>query len=325
MRVFVTGITGFAGAHLSRHLQAQGHTIYGLVRNSRPSESADSAVHLIVGDLLDPASVQAAVSEAQPDVIFHLAGQAYPARSWRVPAATLAVNAGGTANLLEAAITVGRPRVLVVTTADMYGAMQPDDLPITESTPTHPRHPYGISKLAASELVRVYWERYQLPVVEARPFNHIGPGQALGFVVPDFAAQIAAIHLGLQPATISVGNLSAARDFTDVRDVVRAYAALAMGGAPGQHYLICSGQPVAIRSIFNTLCELAERDIAVAYDPDRMRPSDEPVLFGSHARIRKALNWEPTIHLRETLRDVLDEWIARLRAEPTLAAAGKKS
>lgn len=316
MRIFVTGTTGFAGTHLVAGLLAQGHDVYGLVRR-KTGVVPHARFHPVEGDLLDLDSLVTAVRSAQPDVVYHLAGQAYPARSWQNPAFTLAVNTGGTANLLEAVVAFGRPRVVVVTSAEIYGKIRPDRLPITERTVARPRHPYGVSKLAAGQLVSVYWQRYELPVVEARPFNHIGPGQALGFVVPDFASQIAAITLGLRPATMQVGNLAAERDFTDVRDVVRAYSDLAERGEPGESYLICSGQPVAIHTILNILCAMAGREVEVVYDPARMRPSDVPVLYGSHARIAAEAGWRPKIHLRQTLRDVLDEWIDHYRRQPT--------
>jgi GDP-4-dehydro-6-deoxy-D-mannose reductase len=222
------------------------------------------------------------------------------------------VNAGGTANLLEAAVAFGRPRVVVVTSAEMYGFVQAKDLPLSEAVIPRPRHPYGVSKMAASHLVRVYWQHYGLPVVEARPFNHIGPRQAPGFVVPDFASQLAAAKLGKQPAVLSVGNLDAERDFTDVRDVIRAYSYLAEKGRPGEAYLICSGRPVSIASLLQCLIELAGITVAVSYDPARMRPSDMPQLYGAYSKIEQDTGWRPEIPLRQSLADALAEWLAKL-------------
>jgi GDP-4-dehydro-6-deoxy-D-mannose reductase len=317
MRILITGATGFAGSHLVDRLLAEGHELYALYHQQTTHQAlrTDARLHSVEGDLLDEASLVTAVSTARPDIIYHLAGQAYPARSWDTPALTIAVNSGGTANLLQAAVKWGRPRVVVVTSAEIYGQIDPDELPLTEQTPPQPRHPYGVSKLAAGQLVNLYWERYQLPVVEARPFNHIGPRQALGFVVPDFASQLAAIKLGQQPPTMSVGNLEAQRDFTDVRDVVRAYTRLAERGQPGQAYLICSGQPVSIHYLLTTLAELAGVEIEIAYDPARMRPSDIPCLYGSYARLQRDTGWQPQIHLRQSLADALSDWVARLEAD----------
>lgn len=310
MRIFITGATGFAGSYLVDNLLAEGHEIFALVRSATlPSHPR---LHSMKGDLLDAAALQTAVSQAKPDLIYHLAGQAYPGLSWKKPILTFDVNINGTVNLLEAARLYGQPRVVVVTSAEIYGYVTMDDLPLTEKHHPEPRHPYGISKMAAGQLVNLYWRRYKLPAIEARPFNHIGPRQALGFVVPDFASQLAAIKLGQQPPKMKVGNLEAQRDFTDVRDVVTAYQALATQGKPGEAYLICSGQPIAIHYLLTTLSELIQRDVEIAYDPARMRPADIPCLFGSYDKIARHTGWKPSIHLRQTLADVLEEWIRKL-------------
>lgn len=317
MRVFVTGGTGFAGSHLVDLLLAAGHQVFALVHSASSLHELPDSDHItaISGDLLALDSLKEAVIQAEPDIIYHLAGQAYPARSWQNPAFTLTVNAGGTANLLEAAVQFGRPRVVVVTSADIYGLVEPEELPLTEKSQPQPHHPYGVSKWAAGQLVSLYWRRYQLPAVEARPFNHIGPRQALGFVVPDFASQLAAIKLGRLPPTMLVGNLDAQRDFTDVRDVVRAYVDLAEKGRPGEAYLICSGQPVSIHYLLTTLAELAGARVELEYDPARMRPSEIPCLYGSYDRIQQHTGWRPQIHLRQSLADVLAEWLEKVEAE----------
>ncbi|MFN2136345.1 MAG: GDP-mannose 4,6-dehydratase, partial [Candidatus Promineifilaceae bacterium] len=246
MRVFITGGTGFAGSHLVDKLLTEGHELHALVHESSSHQElpADPGLTVVPGNLLQPDRLKEIVAAASPDVIYHLAGQASPGASWQDPARTMAINAGGTANLLQAAVAYGRPRVVVVTSAEIYGPITQEMLPLDESTPPQPRHPYGISKQAAGQFVDLYWQRYQLPIIEARPFNHIGPRQTLGFVVPDFASQLAAIKLGQREPQIRVGNLDAQRDFTDVRDVVRAYIDLAQSGAPGEAYIIASGRPV---------------------------------------------------------------------------------
>lgn len=317
MRVFVTGATGFAGAHLVNDLLAAGHEVFGLVfkGDRRRYETTSTAYTPVVGDLLDLPSLKAAVHTARPDVIYHLAGWALTAASWQDPARALAINTGGTANLLEAAVDFGRPRVVAITSAEIYGNVTAADLPITEKSQPDPRHPYGLSKWAAGRLVPLYWQRYELPVVEARPFNHIGPGQEPGFVVSDFASQLAAIALGLRPPQMLVGNLDAERDFTDVRDVVRAYQRLAGSGEPGSHYIIASGQPVPIHYLLDTLIDIAGIDVDVQYDPERMRPSDVPILYGSAARLQAGTGWKPEIHLRQSLQDAYAGWLQRLQRE----------
>lgn len=315
MRVFITGATGFAGSHLVELLLEQGHQILALVHPATSHQDLPShdLVRPIAGDLLDPDGLARSVADARPDIIFHLAGQAYPARSWIEPAQTIAVNTGGTANLLRAAAEYGRPRVVVVTSAEIYGPISASDLPLTESTTPHPRHPYGVSKLAAGQLARAYWERYGLPVVEARPFNHIGPHQAAGFVVPDFASQLAAIRLGRAEPVICVGNLEPERDFTDVRDVARAYWQLAEKGLPGEAYLICSGHSVSIRQLLDTLIELSGVEVQVETEQRRINPVDTPCLYGSYAKIERDTGWRPQIPLRQSLADALADWDERLR------------
>lgn len=321
MRAFITGATGFAGSHLVDRLLAEGHDVFALVHEATSHQAlpSDERLHPVVGDLLDPDGLASAVSSARPDAIFHLAGQAYPARSWNDPAQTFAVNAGGTANLLRAAVAYGRPRVIVVTSAEIYGPLSVGDLPLTERTRPQPRHPYGVSKLAAGELARVYWERYELHAIEARPFNHIGPRQAAGFVVPDFALQLAAIRLGHQEPVIHVGNLSPERDFTDVRDVAAAYCRLAEAGRPGEAYLICSGRPVSVRSLLDSLIELSRVAVKVQIDQARLNASDIPCLYGSYAKIEADTGWRPSIPLRQSLADALDDWDERLRAGRAMA------
>lgn len=317
MRVFITGATGFAGSHLVDQLLAAGHQILALFHAATSHQGLPEHPHIqpVGGDLLDLPAMTAVMREARPDLVFHLAGQAYPARSWDDPALTMAVNTGGTANLLRAAVDCGRPRVVVVTSAEIYGPLAAEDLPLTEQTPPRPRHPYGISKLAAGELARVYWERYGLPVVEARPFNHIGPRQALGFVVPDFASQLAAIRLGRREPVMRVGNLEPERDFTDVRDVAAAYVRLAEAGQPGQAYLICSGRAVSVRHMLDTLIELSSVAVDVQVDQSRVNPSDTPCLYGSHAKITADTGWRPEIPLRQSLADALADWEGRLVAD----------
>lgn len=313
MRVFVTGATGFAGSHLVEQLLADGHQVFGLVHptSGHLPWPEDRRFEPIQGNLLDLGSLRAAFEVSEPEQVFHLAGQASPQMSWRDPAGTFAVNTGGTANMLEAARASGRPKVVIVTSAHILNRASEDGQPLTEETTPAPQDPYGISKMAAAMLAPVYWERYGLPVVEARPFNHIGPRQAPGFVVPDFASQVAAVKLGLAEPEIRVGSLDVERDFTDVRDVVSAYRALANRGAPGESYLVCSGKSVSIRWILDTLIELSGCQVTVTIDPDLLRPADSSRIVGSNLKINRQTGWRPTIGLRQSLSDTLDDWIDR--------------
>ncbi|MCP4421794.1 MAG: GDP-mannose 4,6-dehydratase [Chloroflexi bacterium] len=314
MRIFITGATGFAGSHLVKNLLAAGHQLFSLVHEATSHQPLQQHknMSMIAGDLLQQETLETAVAQAKPDVVYHLAGQAFPARSWQQPGLTLAVNSVGTANLLQAVVKQGRPRVLIVTSAEIYGDIKTGDLPITEETAPAPNHPYGISKWMAGLLVPLFWQRYQLPVVEARPFNHIGPNQALGFVVPDFASQLAGIQLVQRPNRMRVGNLEAKRDFTDVRDVARAYMLLAEKGQPGESYIICSGKAVKIETILQKLIEIVAVEVDVGTDPERLRPSDMPCLYGSYAKIEKQTGWQPQISLEQSLKDILADWVGRL-------------
>jgi len=317
LSIFVTGVTGFSGSHLVHSLLDDGHRVTGLVHpetSHQPLPDHDS-FYPVPGDLLDASSLLRAMRDSQPEVVYHLAGQASPSQSWKNPNLTLAVNAGGTVNILEAARKSGKPRLVVITSAQIYENSTDLVLPITEETIPHPSNPYGVSKWAAGQLVSLYWQRYGLPVIEARPFNHIGPKQSLGFVVPDFASQIASIRLELSEPVISVGNLSAERDFTDVRDVVSAYRSLAERGKAGESYLICSGEAVSIQNVLDILIDLAGLDVKIKMDPSRMRPSDQDRIVGSFSKIKQHTGWNPKIPLVKSLQDTLDEWLERLSDE----------
>lgn len=313
MRVLVTGATGFAGSHLVEQLLLEGHEVFGLIHPASGHQPWPDTERFIPiqGDLLDPGSLQATFEQSGPMQVFHLAGQASPGLSWDDPAGTIAINTGGTANLLEAARKNGRPKVLIVTSAHVFGRIPADGRPLTEETQAAPQDPYGISKLAAALLAPIYWRRYGLPVVEARPFNHIGPRQAPGFVVPDFASQVAGVKLGLIDSEIRVGNLDVERDFTDVRDVARAYRRLADQGEPGQSYLVCSGEAVSVRWLLETLIELSGCQIKIVVDPDLVRPAEYQRIVGSFQKIRRTTGWAPTISLRQSLQETLADWIDR--------------
>ncbi len=293
MRALVTGAKGFVGAWLTAHLTGSGDEVIGI----------DQEV-----DITDAGAVTEAVTGAAPDAIYHLAARAHVGESWAEPEGVLQVNAVGTLHLLEAARACGNlPRVLLISSAEVYGAVAEDQLPVTEETPLAPVTPYAASKVAAEYLGVQAHLAHGLPVVRVRPFNHIGPGQSPGFVVPALANRIAEAARAGTP-TIAVGNLGARRDLTDVRDIVRAYRMVMAEGRPGEVYNVCSGRDVSIADVADRLLRLAGAELTLVATPELMRPVDVPVVRGDPTKLNKATGWEPEFDLDTTLRDVLDQW-----------------
>jgi GDP-4-dehydro-6-deoxy-D-mannose reductase len=258
--------------------------------------------------------VQRLLEDIAPDFIFHLAAVAQVGGSWRDPWPVLHNNIRGQLNLLHALVKLeASPRVLVIGSNEEYGLVQPQELPLNEHTPLRPTSPYGVSKVAQDMLGLQYHLSYQLPVIRVRPFNHIGPRQAPGFVAPDFAQQIAQIEVGQRPPRMRVGNLKARRDFTDVRDMMRAYYLAITQGAPGEVYNIGSGQSHAIQELLDVLLSYSQVKIAVEPDPERMRPSDVPDVRCDASKFRALTGWEPGITFESTLHDVLEYWRNQVR------------
>lgn len=293
MRAFVTGAKGFVGTWLVDHLQEQGDEVVAVDRDV---------------DVGDGPALSVALAEAGPQAVYHLAALSHVGRSWDEPEEVVKVNTLGTLHVLEAARACRPlPRVLLVSSAEVYGAGADADSPTTEDAPLAPVTPYAASKVAAEFLGLQAFLAHGLPVIRVRPYNHIGPGQAAGFVVPSLAARIAeARRLG--ETTLPVGNLSARRDLTNVRDVVRAYRLVVERGTPGEVYNVCSGRAVAIDELARRMLELAGVDLELVPDPELVRPVDVPLLCGDPQRLRAATGWEPTFDLDRTLRDVLEEW-----------------
>ena len=300
MRVLVTGSSGFAGRHLVEHCEEVGDAVTGVDR----SEGVD---------ITDPRAVATAFEAVRPEVIYHLAGWADVGASWKKPQATFEANAIGTMHVLDAARAVGARRVLVVGSADVYGTVDEADLPLSESQPVRPTSPYAASKLAAEALAQQAWLGYGLETIVVRAFNHIGPRQSPRFVAPGLADRVARNEREGHDE-IEVGNLTPRRDFTDVRDVVRAYRMLTLGGAPGEIYHVCSGDDVSIGELAERLIALADRPMKLVPNPDLQRPVDLPVLRGDHTKLSEATGWQPRIPLDETLAVLLAEARERVAA-----------
>jgi GDP-4-dehydro-6-deoxy-D-mannose reductase len=264
---------------------------------------------LVRADLRDPAAVKALVEEARPDAIFHLAAQAFVPTSFADPWDTLENNIRSQLNLLEAVRQLGAsPRMLVVGSNEEYGAPEPGELPQTEESPLRPNNPYAVSKVAQDMLGLQYFLSYGVPVVRVRPFNHTGPGQSPNFVVPAFASQIARIEAGLQEPVMKVGNLEAARDFSDARDIVRGYYLALTQGEPGEVYNLASERARTIQEVLDILLSYARAEIRVERDPGRYRPVDVPVVYGSAEKLRRRTGWQVEIPFEQTLRDTLEYW-----------------
>jgi GDP-4-dehydro-6-deoxy-D-mannose reductase len=303
----ITGATGFAGGHLLDRYVSRGERVHAWGHRGSDRRGIDGArVEWDAVDLLDRESVRDALRRVRPSLIYHCAGAAHVLTAWQTPAHALRVNVLGTHNLLEAARDVGLTcRVLVTGSALIY-APQADAL--TEDSPIGGATPYGVSKLA-QEMVAA---ESGLPTLLVRPFNHAGPRQLPSFATSAFAQQIAEIESGRRDAVLHVGNLDARRDITDVRDMVRAYEALAEHGRPGVPYNVCSGSAHSMRALLDILLSLSTVRVRIDVDPSRLRPSDNPVILGSHARLTADTGWTPQIPIEQTLADLLDDWRVRV-------------
>lgn len=319
MRALITGVGGFAGRHLAAYLVSQGHIeVFGCVLHADQARAGlPPSVRVLEADLRDPEAVQRLMAEVRPDWLFHLAAQAFVPESLRDPWGTLENNIRSQVNLLEVARRLEYPlRILVVGSNEEYGQARPEELPLREDSPLRPSSPYAVSKVAQDLLGLQYFLSYGLPIVRVRPFNHIGPGQDERFVAPAFAKQIAEIEAGLRPRpVIYVGNLETQRDFSDVRDIVRAYHLVLERGTPGEVYNICSGQPRSMRQLLEIMLSASQVQITIEHDPSRMRPVDTPISFGDPSRLRAATGWQPHIPFEQTVRDVLEDWRKRIRQD----------
>jgi GDP-4-dehydro-6-deoxy-D-mannose reductase len=273
---------------------------------------AAAGARVVEADLTDPAAAAAVVEGVRPERIIHLAGQASVHQSWLDPAGTLRANVLGVVHLLDAVRSRGlRPPVLVVGSAEEYGPVAPEEMPIREETPLRPASPYAVSKVAQGALALLYGPAGGLRVVLTRTFHHTGPGRGEAFAESSFARQLAEIEAGRQPPVLKVGNLEAVRDFADVRDVVRAYWMLLEKGAGGTAYNVCTGRGRRIRDLLDLLLAASGAKVEVRVDPERLRPSDVPAQVGDPSRLRAATGWEPRIPLERSLLDLLDDWRTR--------------
>jgi len=309
----MTGATGFVGGHIVEHCLAHGDDIHAvtLPEGDRP---LPPEVTTYPRPLLEADAITELVAEVAPEVLIHLAGEASVGRSFANPEMTWQVNTWGTLSVLEALRrNESTARAVIVTSGEIYGRVPLDQLPVDEDTPLEPLSPYAASKAAADLMAGQYAENYGLDVIRVRPFNQIGPGQDARFVVPSIAKQIAeAERAGASELTISVGNVSTRRDFTDVRDTAKAYRLIAQKAPPGAVYHLCTGRSLAVREILDALASQARIPTRVESDPSKQRAGEQPDLYGSRRLLEEHVGWEPTIDMEETVRDTLDWWRSSL-------------
>lgn len=319
-RVLVTGATGFVAGHLIefllKHTDAQVYAAKRRRSDTRLIEN-NGRVQWVEMDVNDAHNVFSTIRSIRPTHIFHLAAQSFVPSSWKSPAETFLINAIGTVNVLEAVKNLDLDtRIQIAGSSEEYGYVKPDELPITEKNPLRPLSPYAVSKVSADLSGQQYHRSFGLHVVVTRAFNHTGPGRGAEFVESNFSRQIAAIERGIQEAVIWVGNLEAARDFSDVRDIVRAYWLALERGIPGEVYNICSSSALRIQELLDTLLSLsAAKGIQVKPDPERMRPSDVLVLLGDCSKFQRDTGWKPGISPEKTWQDLLTYWRDRMRKE----------
>ncbi|HEY8022754.1 MAG TPA: GDP-mannose 4,6-dehydratase [Thermoanaerobaculia bacterium] len=331
MKALITGITGFAGSHLAEYLLAE-HPDVEVFGTSRWRSRMDNIEHLgaritlLEADLRDYTSMHAALARSRPDYVFHLAAQSFVPASWSAPSETLSTNVAGETNLFEAVRALGLdPIIQLACSSEQYGLVLPGEVPIKETNPLRPLSPYAVSKVAQDFLGYQYFQSYGMRVIRTRGFNHTGPRRGQPFVTSNFCSQVAAIEAGLQEPVIRVGNVEAIRDFTDVRDMVRAYWLAVTRAKPGEVYNIASGRGISIRALLDKILALSNVEVKIEVDPARLRPSDVEILIGDSSKFRADTGWEPRIPFDQTVADLLDYWrevMARRRRPAAKGSAG---
>lgn len=310
----ITGISGFAGSYLAQYLlDRTDQKIVGTFHSGKGLEAFQShkdRIELVQVDLNKRDDVDSLITRVKPDVIYHLAALASPIQSFKDPALTFSTNITSQIHLLESLKEqqLTKTKILIVSSAEVYGIVDESKLPIDEQTPLHPTSPYAVSKIAQDYLGLQYYLSYDMPIIRVRPFNHIGPRQTDSYVVSSFAKQIAEIERGKREPTVTVGNLSARRDFTDVRDIVRAYHVVLEKGTNGDVYNIGSGVSYPISEILKKLISYSSVSITVSVDKKRFKPVDIADNVCNRNKLTQTTGWEPEIPLEKSLQDVLDYW-----------------
>jgi GDP-4-dehydro-6-deoxy-D-mannose reductase len=317
LNCLITGITGFAGSHLAEYLLSLGNCeVHGTIRWRSRTENIDhlkGKIHLHDCDLRDSGSVYRLIADLKPDRIYHLAAQSYVPMSWTAPQETFVTNVIGQLNIFEAVRATGCScRIQIAGSSEEYGLVMPDETPIKETNPLRPLSPYAVSKVAQDLMGYQYHQSYKMHIIRTRGFNHTGPRRGMVFVTSNFARQIAEIEKGKREPILYVGNLEAVRDFTDVRDTVRAYYLILEKGVPGEVYNVATGKGYKIRQVLEILQGLSTAKFQIKQDPKRLRPSDVELLIGDPTKLKSATGWEPQYSFEQTLKDLLDYWRERV-------------
>ncbi len=316
MKALVIGAAGFVGGYLARHLIEDLH--WETVLTKLPAETIPHVACPVLDlDILKQEDISALLQEQRPDVIFHLAAQSSVALSWKKPQLTVAVNVTGCLNLLEAVRSMEghMPRILLIGSGEEYGHLPEGVTLVSEKTPLHPGNPYAVTKAAQNMFGSLYARGYGMEIVTVRAFNHIGAGQLPQFVAADFCRQAAEIVCGKRENLIRTGNLSAKRDFTDVRDVVRAYGLLAQYGRSGEVYNVGSGRSIAIEELLQEIIRQSGAEIRTEVDPKKLRPVDLPEITADITKLQRDTGWVPEIPLEQTLQEMLRYFISQLKEE----------
>jgi GDP-4-dehydro-6-deoxy-D-mannose reductase len=310
-KAFITGVTGFAGTHLAKHLLDNDFIVCGtyLSEGSQVAFKYKDEVELRQLDLLDEEKTHSIIESIKPDYVFHLAASTSPRESFKDPKKTFSNNVTSQINVLEALrkLEMLEAKILIVSSAEVYGHVKPSDLPIDESTPFTPTNPYAVSKIAQDYLGLQYFLTNKLRIVRVRPFNHVGPGQSPSFVISAFAKKIVDIERGREEV-MKIGNLTSKRDFTDVRDMVKAYLLALEKGEVGDVYNLGFGKSYKISDILEMMIRMSKARIKTEEDPDLMSPSDDPELLCDGSKFMSLTGWKPEIPIEKTLEDTLDYW-----------------
>lgn len=309
MKALVIGGAGFVGHYLIDHLQNDCKWSVSVTKLKHESIITDDNIPVYDLDILDREAIISLLKKEQPNTIIHLAAQSSVSLSWKNPNLTVDVNINGCINLLEAIRELDySPKVLLIGSGEEYGHIKQEDIPLKENNLLCPGNIYAATKACQSMIGKIYSDAYDMNIIMARPFNHIGPGQSDIFVVSDFCKQVAAIEYGYQEPIINVGNLVAKRDFTDVRDVVKAYSELAIKGEQGEIYNVGTGKAVEIKVILDKILTKSTKNITVNIDQAKFRPVDVPIIEPDISKLQKICDWKPTIPLDKTITDTLGEW-----------------